>query len=160
MPKTDTESVPLEFAFSAAEYQMRMTRVRDAMKHAGLDILLVHEIANICYLTGYQTPLADWYHCLVLTVDNVEILQVCDTELAQMNTRVSNIVGVDWERMHDAAPVLVDILAEHGARKARIGIETRRPGLDAHTSECLRSQLTETHFIDASELVLQIRAVK
>ena len=51
-----------------------------AMDRAGLDVLLVHSLPNICYLTGFQTPLSDWYHCLILPRDGEPVLQVCDPD--------------------------------------------------------------------------------
>ena len=45
---------------------MRLARTRAAMASAGIDVLLVHSLPDICYLTGFQTPLSDWYSCLVL----------------------------------------------------------------------------------------------
>src|SRR5262245_42260630 len=89
--------LPSEAAFPREEYAARLAHVRRAMAAVGLDLLLVHSLPNICYLTGYQTPLSDWYHCLLVPAQGTLTLQVCDGELAQVNTHVERIVPVLWE---------------------------------------------------------------
>ena len=56
----------LEIAFSEEEYASRLRKVRESMAEAGLDVLMVTYINNACYLTGYQTPLANWYVCVAV----------------------------------------------------------------------------------------------
>lgn len=149
-----------EMAFSEAEYAQRLARVRTAMDAARLDVLLVHSMPNICYLTGYQTPLSDWYQCLIVPRNGDVTLQVCDPELAQMNAQVANIVTVRWDRMDDAADQLVELLRGMGADGKRIGLELRRPGLNAFTAQTLHKGLAKAAFEDASPLVLDLRATK
>lgn len=122
--------------------------------------LLVHSIPNICYLTGFQTPLSDWYHCLILPRDGKPVLQVCDPELAAMNTYVTTLLPVSWERMDDAADQLAGHLVSVGAAKGRIGVEMRRPGLNPFTEHRLVTKLPAATFVDANDLVLRLRAVK
>jgi Xaa-Pro dipeptidase len=149
-----------EFAFPAYEYEVRLARVRSAMDGAGLDLLVVHSLPNICYLTGFQTPLADWYHALIVPRAGAPVLQVCDGELARLNTRVDRIETVLWESMEDAADALVHLLEEHDVAGKRVGLELRRPGLSPHVDRHLRGALPGTRFEDASQLVARVRAVK
>ena len=130
------------------------------MDRAGVDVLLVHSIPNICYLTGYQTPLSDWYHCMILPRNGEPVLQVCDPELAAMNTYVTTLLPVSWERMDEAADQLADHLVSIGAAKSRIGVEMRRPGLNPFTEHRLVTRLPAATFVDANDLVLRQRAVK
>jgi Xaa-Pro dipeptidase len=155
-----TPSFRQELAFSDAEYRDRLDRTGIAMEKAGLDFLLVHSLPNICYLTGFQTPLADWYHCAIISRTGDVVLQVCDTELAAVNTRVGRIESVLWERMDEAAERLIDLLRAHGAENKRVGVELRRPGLRPHVYDQLRLGLKTTSFEDASDLVSALRTVK
>jgi Xaa-Pro dipeptidase len=155
-----TGSLQQEFAFSADEYRDRLTRVRHAMNAAGLDLLVLHSLPNICYLSGFQTPLADWYHCAIVPRTGDIILHVCDTELAANNTRVARIEAALWEHMDDASERLITLLRELGADGKCVGLELRRPGLRPHVCDQLRCALTTTTFRDASALVATIRAVK
>ena len=151
---------PSEAAFPEEEYAERLVRVRRSMHDAGLDLLLVHSLPNICYLTGYQTPLSDWYHCLIVPSSGALTLQVCDTELARVNTYVDRIVPALWEHTDDAADELVRLVGAQGVRAGRIGVELKRPGLTPHLFNQLRATLPLCDFVDASTLVLSVRVVK
>ena len=160
MERAELADIPQELAFPRIEYAQRVARTRAAMDEAGLDLLLVHSLPDICYLTGFQTPLSDWYHCLILPRQGAPVLQVCDPELAAMHSYIDTLLPVSWESM-DAAPAQ---LAEHllaiGAERSRIGVQRRRPGLNPDTEQHLRTALPEASFIDASPLVPAVRAVK
>ena len=152
--------MPKELAFGAEEYAARLARVRAAMAAAGLEVLLLHGLPNICWLTGFQTPLCDWYHCLVVPAEGEPLLQCCDTELAQQNSRLTRIAVVLWERMDEAGDQLAGLLRDLGAGGRRIGVELRRPGLNAWTLERLRAGLPDAELVDASDLTPRLRAVK
>lgn len=152
--------LPREPAFPAEEYATRLARVRARMDAAELDFLLLHGLPNICWLTGFQTPLSDWCHCLVVPARGELLLQCCDTELAQQNSRLTRIAVVLWERMDEAGDLLAALLQDLGAEGRRIGVELRRPGLNAWTLERLRAGLSRAHFVDASDLTPGLRAVK
>jgi len=152
--------VPKELAFTAEEYAQRLRRVQAAMERAELDFLLLHGLPNICWLTGFQTPLSDWYHCLVVPRTGELLLQCCDIELAMMNSGVARIAVVLWERMDDAADQLCGLLQDLGAGGRRIGVELRRPGLNAWTLQRLERGLPASRFVDASDLTPKLRAVK
>jgi len=154
--------VPKEMAFSDAEYRERLARVRRAMVEQGLDLLLLHHLPSVCYLTGYQTPVSDWYNCLIVPLEGELTLQVCDFEvgLALVHTNVTRILSVRWNRMDDAADQLVGLLREARVEGGRIGIEPRRPGLNAHTYQLLHDRFPRADFRDASDLVPRVRTVK
>ena len=149
-----------EAAFTKAEYDTRIARARAAMAEEGLDVLLVHSLPNIYYLTGFQTPLADWYHCFVLPQEGTQALQVCDTELAALNSRVARVEAVLWEHMEEAGTKLARLLEEYGVEGKRVGLELKRPGLRPHLHQQLVAALPRTRFVDASELVARLRVVK
>lgn len=157
-----TRFVPKEMAFSDAEYRQRLTRVRDAMRAQGFDLLLLHHLPSVCYLTGYQTPVSDWYTCLIVPLEGDLALQVCDFEvgLALVHTTVERILSIRWNRMSDAATQLLGLLQEANVDGKRIGVESRRTGLNAHAYQLLRDRFPRARFEDASDLVPRVRAVK
>ena len=160
MNATEASQIPAERAFPEGDYDARIAKTRAAMDRTGTDVLLIHSVANICYLTGYQTPLADWYHCFILPRNGAPVLQVCDPELAAMHTYVTTLLPVSWEQMDDAADQLADHLLKIGAAKSRVGVEMRRPGLNPFTEQRLATKLPAATFVDASDLVPRLRAVK
>ena len=128
-----TRFVPKEMAFSDAEYRARLSRVRDAMGAHGLDLLLLHHLPSVCYLTGYQTPVSDWYTCLVVPREGDLALQVCDFEvgLALVHTSVERILSVRWNRMDEAASQLVELLRGAALDGKRVGDRVTADGPDA-----------------------------
>ena len=156
------QSLTREAAFPAAEYVERLARMRGAMARAGLDFALVHNMANLCYLTGHQTPMADWYNCLLVPASGELTLQVCDAGLAVVHTQgVGKLVWVRWDTMSGgAARQTVELLGQYDLTGKRVGLEMRRPGVDPFACEVFRTSFPETEFVDATELVLRLRAVK
>src|SRR5262249_40206249 len=151
-----------EMAFTPAEYASRLARVRHAMAEQELDLLLLHHLPSVCYLTGYQTPVSDWYTCLIVAPEGELTLQVCDFEvgLALEHTAVERILSVRWNRMDEASAQLLELLREVPLDGRRVGIETRRTGLNAHTYGLLRESFPRADLVDASDLVPRVRAVK
>lgn len=156
-------NVPLERSFSASEYEARLANIREAMAERDIDVLLIHHTPNSCYLFGYQSPLANWYGCFILPREGEPIAQVMIIEI--MNLMVhgwpnENIYTFDWRKQIDAPGQLVDILKERGFDDKRLGLEFRLPGCSGQTSEALRQGLPNATIVDASDLVLDFRAVK
>ena len=125
------------------------------MDRAEVDVLLVHSLPNICYLTGFQTPLSDWYHCLVLPRIGEPAAAVCDPELATMNTYVTTLLPVLWERMDDAADQLADLWRASAPRRAGSASRCAGPALNPFTEQRLATRLPVATFVDANDLVLQ-----
>jgi Xaa-Pro aminopeptidase len=158
-----TGHVPREVAFPQSEYQSRIAKVHKAMESRDLDALLVTHTPNLCYLTGYQSPLANWYTCLVLPRQGEPSVHLVDIELANLlvhGWRNRNIVTFRWFQSVEAPRQLAKIVKEHGLAEKRIGLEMRLGGCTAHLYEQLRQLLPKAKFEDGSDIVLDIRAVK
>src|SRR5262245_48303187 len=78
--------LPKATAFSTDEYAVRVDRTRQAMMAQGIDLLVVHGMPNICYLTGHETPMSDWYACLLVPAEGALTLHACDVGLAVVHT--------------------------------------------------------------------------
>ena len=155
--------VTQEMAFSREEYDARLAKVRKAMEEQEIDVLLVHHTPNFCYLAGYQSPLANWYGCLILPLEGEPIAQIIDMEVSNLMVHGwdnENIYVFDWRLMGNAPGQLADILKERGYGNKRIGLEFRLPGCSALTLHELQQRLPQAKIIDASDLVLYFRAVK
>jgi Xaa-Pro dipeptidase len=156
-------AVPQELAFPKAEYAERVAKVRKAMEAEGIGVLLVQYAPNFCYLSGYQTPLANWYGCLVLPLEGELIAHLPMTEVPNLM-----IHGWDNENIYtlpgymniEAAIELGRILQQRGLADKTIGVEERLPGWSAYTAMQLREQLPKARIRDGSDLVLGLRAVK
>lgn len=68
-------------AFPEAEYRRRVEKGRGDMTAWGLDALLVTDVPNICYLSGYETFAPSNFGCLILPGDAGPTLQVPEFEI-------------------------------------------------------------------------------
>lgn len=118
--------------FSRDEFAARTTAARQALRHAGLDALLIFGQENHYYLTGFDTSGYVFFQCAVLTADDQPITlltRLPDYEQAKRTSVIEDIrLWYDAEGV-DPANDLKDILAEKGLKGGRIGIELNTYGL-------------------------------
>ena len=133
------------------------------MGEQDIDVLLVHHTPNFCYLAGYQSPLSNWYGCMVLPREGEPIAQVCDIEIPNLLVHGwdnENIYVMDWRTQMDAPSQLPNILQERGYGDKRIGVEARLAGCRSSVVLELQAQLPNAKIQDASHVVLNFRGVK
>ena len=155
--------VPQEMAFPRSEYDARVAKVRKAMEEQGIDVLLVQYTPNFCYLAGYQTPLAFWYGCLVLPREGEPTALVPQQEIDNLMVHGwnnENIHLFDWQNNREAPAEVARVLQDQGFAEKTLGLEEALPGWGAYTAKQLQALLPRAHIKDASDLVLNFRAVK
>ena len=155
--------VPQEMAFSRSEYDARVAKVRKAMAEQGIDVLLVQYTPNFCYVAGYQTPLAFWFACLVLPREGEPTALVPQQEIDNLMVHGwnnENIHLFDWQNNRQAPAEVARVLQEQGFADKTLGLEEALPGWGAYTAKQLQALLPRAHIKDASDLVLNFRAVK
>lgn len=147
-------------AFSVAEYEGRVARVRQGMARRGLDVLLVHTPENICHLSGYQTPGYYMYQVLVLPLEQPPLLI---TRLIEQ----TNVFGFSWFENsvtyvdgQDPLELTVESLRKAGLERVRIGLEMSCWFLTVNQAERLTALLPGATWLDASGTVEAGRAVK
>lgn len=118
--------------FSRDEFAARTTAARQALRHAGLDALLIFGQENHYYLTGFDTSGYVFFQCAVLTADDQPITlltRLPDFEQAKRTSVIEDIrLWYDAEGVNPADN-LKDILAEKGLAGGRVGIEINTYGL-------------------------------
>jgi Xaa-Pro dipeptidase len=133
------------------------------MTERGLDGLLMFRQESMYYLTGYDTFGYVFFQCLYLGADGAMTLLTRSPDLRQArHTSVIEDVRI-WVDADDADPMaeLQDILAEHGCRGARLGVEWEAYGLTARNGQRLSAALDGfSQLEDASDLVSRLRVVK
>jgi len=149
--------------FTREEFAERRTRTCAAMAAAGLDGLLLFRQESMYYLTGYDTFGYVFFQCLYLGADGRMTLLTRAPDLRQaQQTSVIEDIRV-WVDSPEARPAeaLRDILAEHGHRDGRLGVEYEAYGLTARSGQRLDAALAGfCTLADASELVSRLRVVK
>lgn len=157
--------------FPPAEYADRRRRVREALKEAGLDAILVTTPANITWLTGYDMI---WYHLTNLTGllvradsdDTVFYDSVAHTTLVSITPEIREVVYVDGAAVSgtlgEAVTAIVKSVAGKGLAKAKIGLEMWGYAPHVTTMEALADGLRAggATIENAWTLVEKKRAVK
>ncbi|MEL7895026.1 Xaa-Pro peptidase family protein [Vreelandella neptunia] len=146
-----------ELPFPAAEYQVRLEKVRKGMAEHGLDALLLTDPADINYLTGYHTFEVSVHACLVCTQARL-VLQVAsiETGAAVVTARVDEIIGYRWENLDEIITPLADLLSPC----SKIGIDGWSSGLRFGVIDALVQAIGRERFSEAGALVDAIRIVK
>ncbi|MCH8090657.1 MAG: aminopeptidase P family protein [Chloroflexi bacterium] len=162
------EPVPREWAFPESEYRDRLDKVYKAMDEAEIDVLLVHAIVDMCYLTGYQTLWPEAYTCLIVPRDGEPFMQVGEIEagLAILHGPIKDLETFSWVGSDVAPNQLAQILEARGFARKRIGVQAGRiemglrGPLDAATYLRLKELLPNARLHDATLLMFNIRVTK
>jgi Xaa-Pro dipeptidase len=149
--------------FSEQELADRRTAVTNEMAIRGLDGLLMFRQESMYYLTGYDTFGYCFFQCLYLGGDGRMTLltRAPDLRQAQHTSVIEDIrIWVD-EAGKNPANDLRAILAEHGCKAKKLGIEFDAYGLTAHNWRRVEAALDGFCALkDASDLVSGFRVVK
>lgn len=148
--------------FKATEYDVRRTRVLQRMTKAGIDLLLVTDPADICYLTGYNTFEVSVHTCLSLHANGTH-MQVPSIEIgpAVCGSDVDDVSGYRWERPEEILDQLANIIRELCASdNATVGMDSWSASLRVGVLEGLRERLPGARLNNASGLVDAVKIVK
>ena len=149
--------------FSREELSQRRERTVAAMVEQGLDGLLMFRQESMYYLTGYDSFGYVFFQCLYLGADGTMTLLTRAPDLRQAaHTSVVDDVRI-WVDAPDAGPAeqLRDILAEHGCKGGKLGVEWEAYGLTARNGQRLSAALDGFCLLDdVSDLVSRLRVVK
>jgi Xaa-Pro dipeptidase len=149
-----------ELAFSTEEYQTRIDNVRKVMALEELDLLLVHSLPSICYLTGFQTVSTRTYTCLVLPAQGAPCIVTERDE--QYNAKLSSWVEsiFTYVRGEDPVQATVRAVSSLGRIIQRIGAEYAGRYLSPQHFARLRDALGPADFVDSSDIVPRRMLVK
>lgn len=152
--------------FPQGEYVQRWERARQDMRAQGIDALLVTEEKNYIYFTGHrsqQNPIdkiRPYLFVLPITGRPVAIVMPFEEGFVRQATWIEDVRTYALFKHNE---VLADTLTELGLANARIGAELGREQyleLSHNDFLDLQRRLPSAKFVDAAELLLNIRVVK
>ena len=153
--------MPLHFPLE--ELAERRALTCQGLKERGLAGLLMFRQESMYYLTGYDTFGYVFFQCLYLGADGRMTLltRSVDVRTAAYTSMLDDVrMWVDGPNAQPAVE-LRDILAEHGLRGERLGVEWDAYGLTAANGHRLSAALDGfCELVDASDLVTRQRAAK
>lgn len=146
-------------SFPPAEFERRLAGIREKMKGAKLDALIVTRGENIFYGSGFRAAhFASWlseFHALIIPLNGAPriMTRALEREAARLQWTESPNLYMDHENAYD---VLHRILSESGNTAATIGIEERF--LKVSQFKKIQSRLPSASFVDVSGLVESVAA--
>ena len=148
-----------DLSFPAAEFEGRLAAIRDKMKAAGLDALILTRGENIFYASGFRAShFASWLselHALIVPAEGAPRLmtRALEREIAKLQWTGSPQLYLDHENPYE---LLVKVLRESGNDAKTIGIEERF--LKVSQLRRIQQHLPGARLVDASGLVEGVAA--
>ena len=150
--------------FAEGELAARRKAAAAELAARGLDGLLMFRQESMYYLTGYDTFGYVFFQCLYMGADGETLTLLTRTPDLRQAEHTSVIK--DIRLWYDAVGVnpaeeLEEILAEHGCRGKRLGVETDAYGLTGFNLKRVEAALDGfCELVEASDLVTRLRMVK
>ena len=124
----------------------------------GLDVLVLRDRGNICYLTGFENCYMTAYHAAIAPASGEPVLVASNFEML-------NALAGSWCRdqvtfavMDNPITATCRTLEERGFAKSRIGVEMRV--LSAAALGEMSEQLPNAKFVDLADAVTAARLIK
>jgi Xaa-Pro aminopeptidase len=167
---------PISPSFSYKEYRFRLKRMQDLMKENNVDVLMLTNIENIIYSTGYQS----WYFsskfrpvvCFVpLEGEPIIVVRVLEKYTVEYTSWVNNIwcwgsKERSYEKeiyIEDFVDICTQAIKDLNVNKGPIGIEageSMRFNVSLDFLQQLKIRLGEFKFSDGSNVIQLARMLK
>lgn len=146
--------------FEVREFDDRLRRTRAALVEHGVDAMLVHDPANIYWLTGWRGKGYQIYQALVVTVEDAPLVlltRTSDAFEARSTSTVDEIYG--WRSEEDTDPFarLVAILGARGLLRRRLAYDLPTYYLSVQHYLKLMGLLAETRTANLSGTIDRLR---
>jgi len=149
--------------FSVEEFSSRRTRVRAAVRAAGLDWFLIFHPVSIHWLTGSDAKSYQEFQCLIISAEEGPISVL--TRDGERNEFVDDAL-VDEVRtwgggeIEDPLPALQKMLEAHGVRGSRVGMEVPAYYLHPYDYLKVKELLGSDLVAEPSTLIHDLKIVK
>jgi len=153
--ETDTE-----FAFSIAEYQARISKLRHTMATRAIDSLVVTFPPNVLYLSGFQTFSNYNGEALLVPIEGDPLLIVDGPEAggALLHSWVTRQFTYKPDLSHESQ--LATLLADQDLDQKRIGVESGTRGVPANFLTTLADLLPNSEIVDIGDMIDNLKAIK
>lgn len=156
--------------FEKSEYLERMRKVKDSMSKKGIDVLLITDPANMCYLSGHNAWSFYVHQMLMVTLDDE-----MPTFIGRYMDAFCGVMGTTWlDKNHVRAypdyyvqsdvrhpmDYISEILKEMNLDKKTIGVEMDNYYFTAAAYESLRNGLPNAKFAKGDLIVNWVRIIK
>lgn len=149
-----------DMTFEPAEYERRLTELRERMERRNLDAVVITDPENLMYLTEYQTTGYSFFQALVVPLDDEPVMITRAME-------ESNVIARTWvERTRpypdtgDAIQELVLALRQNKLGDKRVGYERNSYFFPAYQQDRIHTSFQQGMLMDCFGIVEAGRARK
>ncbi len=153
-------TIPREYVFPKAEFEMRLHNTKSAMQARGIDVLIVHSAPNIYYLCGHHSLNLWDYQCLIVPLSKQPVMVLWQFERGRFEA-TGNIAELELYATH-ANPVHAtrDALNSRNLLKGTIAIEAQSRYLVPKLHDELKHSMSGATVVNGSGVVDNIRNIK
>jgi Xaa-Pro dipeptidase len=149
-----------DLPFVVDEYRARVGRVQDEMARRGIDVLMINNLENIYYLSGYRT--IGYYSFMALFVpasgDPIHLTRLIEKSSLEGSSWIDDFVLYsDTEHYLD---VVTRVFKERGWQSLRIGVDKSAWYFTIDDFEKLQQRLAKAKWVDSALLVEDMRLIK
>ncbi len=149
------EAIPI----GVDEYRDRLQKVRELMRHAGIDALYLDATTSLRYFSGMQCYASERLHGAIVSTGG-ELIYVCPT-FEERKTRAGIVVAGDfalWEEHEDPSEIVASsALKCSGKPGCTLAIDHQTPFFTASRLQTANSQLS---ILNGEDLIAQCRRIK
>lgn len=149
-----------DLIFPMAEYDRRLSELRQRMSQQDLEVMITTTPENICYISGFESPGHYYFFALIVPIEG-EVIAVC--RLLE-DSGVEEYTYIDIRRPYVDAEYPIDklyeTLKEFNWLDKRIGYEKGCWFFTAVQQDYLKAKCTDTTFIDCTGMIEQGRLIK
>lgn len=155
--------------FSVPEYKERLAKTKKSMEEKGIEVLLITNPGNMCYLTGYDAWSFYVHQMLIVALDEEEPIWVgrgIDRTAAQFTTwlKEENMIAYPDDHVQSATKHPMDyvckVLEERNLDKKTIGMEFDTYYFTAKCYMRLSQGLPNAKIVDGYGIVNWVKIVK
>ncbi len=149
-----------DMTFPFAEYQRRLSELRQRIAERCLDAVVITDPENITYLTDYQTTGYSFLQALVVPLEKEPFMITRALEESNVFARTWVELTRPYPDTGDAIQMLVDALREFGLGDKRIGYERNSYFFPAYQQDTIHTSLKEAKLMDCFGIVEEGRVCK
>lgn len=149
-----------DMTFPFAEFQRRLSELRQRIAERHLDAVVITDPENITYLTDYQTTGYSFFQALVVPLEKEPFMITRALEESNVFARTWVDLTRPYPDTGDAIQMLVDALREFGLADKRIGYERNSYFFPAYQQDCIHTSLKDGKLLDCFGIVEEGRICK
>ncbi len=145
--------------FTAAEFEVRLARLKARLAEADVAVALFDEIEAMTWVSGFGSSANRW-RCVAIpmTTEPFFLIRALDASVCRQRSWIEDVPTYrDWE---DPMPVLARSLAARGLEAARIGLDFESYGMSVRRFAAMQAALPRARFVDIGPVIAELRLIK